>query len=85
MGKVPNLPVGSKQLPHFSLTENLSSPSLVILGKVIMAMHLFHSINSFKCKYNNSFIPIPIDFMAMKLFRSMQLAAVSSTLKDETG
>lgn len=48
-------------------------------------MYLFHSINSFKYKYNNSFVPVPIDFMAMKWFHFMQLAAVSSTVKMKPG
>jgi len=44
----------------------LSSPFMVILGQVIMDMYLFHSINSLKYKGNNSFVSVPLGFMAVK-------------------
>lgn len=83
MGKVPDLPVISKQLPDLSLIQNLSHPFLVILGQIIMGMCLSHLINNLKYEDNNSFTLISIDFMAMKLFHFMQLAAISA-FKDET-
>lgn len=48
---------------------------------MVFVGYVFHSINKFKYKDNDCFVPIA---MAMKLIHFMQLVAISRTLKDET-
>lgn len=67
----------------FSLVKYFSSLPRITLRQVIMVFvgYVFHSINKFKYKDNDCFVPIA---MAMKLIHFMQLVAISRTLEDET-